>query len=325
MKKNFFYTIAFVYVVLLVIVSCKKDKQVPENPFDDPKNQSPPTSGTSYNPSPTSFEYLYHNVFKPTCANSGCHDGSFEPDFRNISSSYNSMVYAPVIITPTNNPYTYRVLPGNSAQSLLRHRLTQMPGSGPGTLGQGRMPWNDTNWRYVPTNATNIQNIISWIDAGAKDIYGNTPMPGNKHPNTMGLHICNTGSPTHFVRSKYITLSKNNGPIDLWCYIVDDNTPPQNMVSAEIKFSLNRFDFSSAVTQTLSYVSNGTSFIDMPLTGTVQYNYKLTNFNLNTILNDTGYIFMRTYIRDTDHTTPAETPNNGSAYYTDYFVIKVTP
>ena len=63
----------------------------------------------------------------------------------------------------------------------------------------------------------------------------------------------------------------------------------------------------------------------MPLTGTVQYNYKLTNFNLNTILNDTGYIFMRTYIRDTDHTTPAETPNNGSAYYTDYFVIKVTP
>jgi hypothetical protein len=97
------------------------------------------------------------------------------------------------------------------------------------------------------------------------------------------------------------------------------------MESAEIKFSLNRFDFTGATTKTLTYVPTGNSYQDMTLNGNVNYNYKLSNFNLSSILPDTGYIFMRTYIKDPDHTTPSETPNNGSAYYTDYFIIKITP
>ncbi|MBK7268515.1 MAG: hypothetical protein IPI07_03030, partial [Flavobacteriales bacterium] len=28
---------------------------------------------------------------------SGCHDGTFEPEFRTIASAYNSLVYHPVI------------------------------------------------------------------------------------------------------------------------------------------------------------------------------------------------------------------------------------
>lgn len=325
MKKHILYTFALAYLGLVIFVSCKKDEQVPENPFDNPDIKAPAPTPSNYNPSPTSFEYIYENVFKPTCANSGCHDGSFEPDFRNLSSSYNSIVYAPHTQTPTTGTYDYRVSPGSSAKSQLVYRLIQFPGSGPGTLGQGRMPWNDTNWRYVPANATNINNIIAWIDAGAKDVYGNAPVLGNKNPNTMGLQITNTGNNTAFPRSKYISISKNNGPVDIWLYVTDDATLPQNMSSAEIKFSTNRFDFSNATAAPLSFQSSGNTYPDMTQSGNVQYNFKLTNFNLSTVLPDTGYIFMRTYIKDADHTSPAETPNNGSKYYTDYFVIKITP
>lgn len=328
MKNKFIYAIAFIYCCLIVMISCKKDDAVPENPFDDPSLKEPAAPTSTYNPAHSSFEYIYANVFNKTCNNSGCHDGTFEPDFRNISSAYNSLVYAPLVDTPANHLYNYRVMPGNSAVSLLDYRLTQYPGmSIPGaqTFGQGRMPWNDTNWRFVPENATNIQNIKDWIDAGAKDIFGNAPTLGNKDPNTMGLQICNTGNAAAFLRPKYVNISKTNGPVDIWCYIVDDNTAPENMTSAEIKFSLDRFDFSAATTQTLTYTGSGNSYPDVTLSGNVQYNYKLTNFNLSTILPDTGYIFMRTYIQDADHTTPSETPNDGSAYHTDYFIIKITP
>lgn len=326
MKRKNTYKTLIILVLFSSLISCKK-KTEPDNvnPFDDPTLKAPEPTPSVYNPSPSSFEYIYQNVFAVTCNNSGCHDGSFEPDFRNISSAYNSLVYAPVIITPTNNPFQYRVLPGNASQSLLNYRLTQMPGSGIGTLGQGRMPWNDTTWMYVPKHSTYIQNIKDWINAGAKDVFGNTATIGNKNPNTFGLQICNTGVTTPITRSKYINISKNNGPIDIWAYVTDNETPAANMVSSEIKFSTNRYDFSNAVSMPLTYVADGNTYSDMTNSGNFKYNYKLSNFNLNTILPDTGYIFLRTYIKDPDHQAPSETPNNGSKYYTDYFIIKITP
>ncbi|MDZ4663885.1 MAG: hypothetical protein SGJ15_03310 [Bacteroidota bacterium] len=328
MKKYYLNSFLFASLFVVMLISCKKDEPVPPNPFDDPSLDPPPATPSGYNPSPTSFEYIYDKIFNKTCNNSGCHDGTFEPDFRNISSSYNSLVYAPITNNPNTSNYNFRVQPGDASKSVLISRLVQIPGKTVGstlTFGQGRMPWNDTTWKFSAQNSTYIQNITDWINAGAKDVFGNPAIQGNKNPNTMGLQITNTGNSTAFQRPKFISISKSNGPIDVWCYVVDDNTLPQNMVSAEIKFSLNRFDFSSAVTQTLSYTSSGNSYLDMPLDNTVQYNYKLTSFNLNTVLNDTGYIFIRTYIRDTDHATPSETPNNGSLYYTDYFILKITP
>lgn len=313
-------------VFALSVGSCKKKEEAPPpNPFDDPSLQAPPTNTTSYSPPANSFEYIYHNIFNVTCNNSGCHDGSFEPDFRNLSSSYNSLVYAPVIITPTNNPYIYRVMPGDASKSLLKHRLVQMPGSGIGTLGQGRMPWNDTNWMYRGSNPSYIQSVINWINEGAKDVFGNSPLPGNKQPGVHGLQICNTGTNVPFTRSKYISISKNNGPVDIWIYATDAETSAQNLTNATIKFSTNRNDFTNATSQSLSYINNGNSYQDITLSGTVSYNYKLSNFSLNTILPDTGYIFMRAYFKDPDHAEPSETPNAGAQYHTDYFVIKITP
>jgi hypothetical protein len=325
MKKHLTYHCLFLFFVgNVVFLSCKKKEEVHKNPFDDESLKAPEPVPSSNNPSPTSFEYLYKNVFKPTCANSGCHDGGmFDPDFRTISSSYNGLVYAPVIKTPTNIPYTYRVLPGNADLSILKHRLIQFPGSGIGTLGQGRMPWNDTNWRYVSTNATYIQNITDWINGGAKDVFGNSPTLGNKNPNTLGFKVCNAGNAASFPFVKYIEVPRNNGPVDLWFYVVDDITPPQNMVSSEVKLSRNRNDFSNAVTAPLAYVSGGNTYQDITQTNNVKYNFKLSNFNLNSVA-DT-FIFVRTYIKDPDHASPSETPNSGSNYYINNFVIKLIP
>ena len=83
-------TIAFAY-------SCKKDDDDETvNPFQNatlPPDDNPDT----VNLEPGSFAFLHYNIFKPTCANSGCHDGNFEPDFRTISSSYNTLVRQDVI------------------------------------------------------------------------------------------------------------------------------------------------------------------------------------------------------------------------------------
>ncbi|MCX8081403.1 MAG: hypothetical protein N3F09_09215 [Bacteroidia bacterium] len=302
----------------------KKDTEQFKNPFDDPSVKPPPASNEPFDPPSNSFIYIYKNVFVTTCNNSGCHDGSFEPDFRNLSSAYNSLVYAPVIQTIPFGNYQYRVKPGKSSESQLYLRLTQMPGSGAGTIGQGRMPWNDTMWMYNPTHANYIKSIKEWIDAGAKDIYGNPPVLGNKKPNVFGLQITDAGSTTAFQRPKYIQISKNNGPVDFWLYVVDDLTPPQNLTQAHIKLSLNRNDFSNAQSFPASYDANGPTFKDITLTNNVKYNFKVPNVNLNTILPDTGYIFIRAYFKDEHNSTLSETPNNGSLYFNDYYVIKIT-
>ncbi len=186
MKKISIYS----FFLVLPFFACKKDKEVEPNPFEDASVQPPVTQTNIYNPNPASFEYLYHNIFKPTCANSNCHDGAFEPDFRTITSSYNTLVYAPVVSNPNINTYTYRVLPGNADASVIRHRLTQIPAAGPGTFGQGRMPFIDTNYKFSASGSANIQSVINWINGGAKDIFGNAPTLGNKNPNTQGFQVC---------------------------------------------------------------------------------------------------------------------------------------
>ena len=114
--------------VLLLVISlisftygCKKNEIT--NPYDGytaPRLYSEPTLAAL----PTSnFGYLHAKVFKPTCANSGCHDGAFEPDFRTISSSYNNTVLQNVLTNDATNSFTYRVKPGDAALSLLHERL----------------------------------------------------------------------------------------------------------------------------------------------------------------------------------------------------------
>ena len=79
------YVVSLIAALVIFMYSCKKESS--NNPYDAlavVENTNPDLSSI---PS-TNFAYLHDKVFAPTCANSGCHDGTFEPEFRSITSSY---------------------------------------------------------------------------------------------------------------------------------------------------------------------------------------------------------------------------------------------
>jgi hypothetical protein len=176
-------------VILIALVSCKQESV---NPYDAIV-EVPAAQDTTHFP-PGTFPYLYKEIFKPTCANSGCHDGSFEPDFRSMNSAYNTLVHHPVIANDETNSFAYRVVPGDTAGSLLHERLVRfLPNS------SGVMPLsveNDSDW--PSKKATYIAAINDWIMAGAPDVSGN-PAPAlntNLLPMNYGLAVFPTGNTT---------------------------------------------------------------------------------------------------------------------------------
>lgn len=83
-----------VIALLSLISSCNDDGGDIEKPFPNGKDTVIVLKDTwNYN----TIQGLHAGLFKPTCANSGCHDGNFEPDFRTVESSYYSLVQQPVI------------------------------------------------------------------------------------------------------------------------------------------------------------------------------------------------------------------------------------
>ena len=102
--------------IFSICVSCQKETI---NPYDHPDLLAPLDDTTTYFSDPTNFAAIYNNIFVPHCANSGCHDGSFEPDFRTIESSYNTLLYQPVIKNNFDGEYQFRVLPGDINESVL--------------------------------------------------------------------------------------------------------------------------------------------------------------------------------------------------------------
>lgn len=181
----------FLIITLLGMVAlgaCKKNNR-PENPFDDPKNNPPVNTGPTDPLSLANFAGLHRQIFKPTCSNSGCHDGTFEPDFRTIESAYNTMVYQPVI---KNNPagnFLYRVLPGNAINSVLHERVVVDIDGISGIMPLSVDPQSD--WPAKKTEY--IAAIVAWINGGALDMFGNPPVNGPANPRLQGLMAVEAG------------------------------------------------------------------------------------------------------------------------------------
>ncbi len=114
------------------------------------------------------FAWIHQQVLKPTCSNSGCHDGTFEPDFRTVGSSWNTLVNHPVIANNADMGFTRRVVPGDVAQSFLYERLTvNIPNT------SGMMPLEvDASSDFEERRPEYLEAIQQWIDAGAPDVNG---------------------------------------------------------------------------------------------------------------------------------------------------------
>lgn len=311
MMKRLQYLWLVPLAIALSFGACKKKEHV--NPFDDPAYDPPTAVDTTATYDPNSIQGLYTNVFKPVCANSGCHDGAFEPDFRTVQSSYNSLVFHGIIKNSPDSLYTYRVLPGDADNSILYKRLTididGVSGIMPLTADyDSTSDWFDKKDEY-------IQNVANWINDGAKDIYGNAAEPGKYKPQISGIVAFSNGSTTPLPRKgggiKEIKVPDITTQLDIWFSITDVETKQEDLTYLAMKFSTNPFDFSNNPEQALVYQTSPIMekgyFGDL-----VEYRYKVTVDP--SIYTPGTTFFMRVYVQD-EGPVVTEIPTNGSAHY----------
>ncbi len=303
--KELFY--CFIAVWLLCALSCK-ETETPENPYDSIDYPTTNNNPNPIEPDPNTITGLHKNIFFPKCANPGCHDGTFEPDYRTIQSTFSTLVYQEVNLTTVDNIkfFNYRVIPGDTGNSFLFERITTstpqfMPSNGV------RLPQSD------------IDHIKTWIQNGARDQFGNSPVKPDLQPNVLGYWALDPGG------VRIDTIRQNNVPympfitpasifITLPILVLDtaDGTAatlPANFTSFSIKCSTQKDDFTNATIINGSYNSL----------------YTVWQVIVNTGFWSSGTtVYFRVYVNDGHHTTDAEFPRNESLdYYKTYFAFYV--
>lgn len=159
------YLFLFLLLIGAVFQSCDEE---PANPFDSEELENEEIKiGEPLDPN--TIQGIHHNVFKPTCANSGCHDGTFEPNFQTIESSYNTLVNHPVISNTANQEFEARVQPNDVEGSMLIYRMTQFLPESSGIMPLSLEP--DSDWEIKKEEY--LDNIRNWINAGAPDMFSN--------------------------------------------------------------------------------------------------------------------------------------------------------
>ena len=276
------------FIVALIFVGCKKEVlDNAENPFGSGSDDVVVDSVDA-----RSIVGLHRNIFVSRCANPNCHDGSFEPDFRTIESTYQTLVYQGTIKNDTNNSFDFRVLPGDADASWLVERLITDDDI------LGKMPLY-----AVPLSYNEIENVKAWINAGAPDAAGNTPSFPNLQPevryfvayDTSGVRI-DTARVSGW-SSAFIV--KPNSAFYILASIQDDSTEIKDLQVNKLHVSYDKDDFSNAQTFNATHYNNSLWRIDL---STSQFNANQT-------------IYFRYEVKDPDHTTTIFHPNENSPYY----------
>ena len=256
MRQFLIYSITAV----ALLSACKKKSS--DNPYDDWKNTTKTPVVEDKPIDPNTIQGLHKNIFKPTCSNSGCHDGNFEPDFRSVESSYNSLINRLSTNTDPNNPqYDKRVVPGDAAKSMLLHRIKEfIPGS------QGKMPLTvDPGSDWPTKQAEYIQNITNWINDGAKDQFGNSPSSIDFSPQMGGLMVFADGASVPLSHTGYnpVSVPPGTSTIKIMVAYLDDKTPVKLFGKTTINFTLNPYQYDTTVldmgVETVPYNAKGVS------------------------------------------------------------------
>ena len=249
--------------------------------------------------SATSFVKLHRDVLGPSCNVMGCHDGSFEPDFRTVQSSYNTLVYHPIIKNNLAGEFTYRVVPGDTGLSVLHERLTNCCF----VNTNDRMP-QDNIGNALPE--ADLDAVAAWILEGAKDITGAIPNEPNNLPNVQYFLVMNATYDSTYSENKIgglfynPFLMPNNEMVNFLLFVDDDKTFPENLLINNLQISEFQDDFSAA--------------IDVPSTLYVaQYEVWVAPFNTAVLQSGKTY-FMRYTINDGDNPTDITYPNNQTSF-----------
>lgn len=218
MKEHF----SIYLLLVLLLVACQTKEEIPENPFDKYKEDSALEPSESTFLEAGSFAKIHRDIFKPTCANAGCHDGHFEPDFRTLESSYNTLVYHPVIKNDVSGSFEARVVPFEPLKSVLWERLNRDIDGQSGIMPLAYDP--DSDWPEM--RESYLAEIKSWIEGGAKDIFGNVAEAGELKPYVRGLLSKELASNAPFSRdggNGSMLIPQDIEELTLWMSISDDS------------------------------------------------------------------------------------------------------
>ena len=316
------------FIILLSFFSCTKDNI---NPYDNPDLYPLTGDSTLYFSDPTNFASIYNDVFLPHCNNAGCHDGSFEPDFRTIESSYNTLVYQPIIKNNPTDTYQYRVKAGNTSESVLYARLlADENGTSIFDPNSQVMPLTadivyDPNQEHIwhSEKEEHIKNIKSWIENGAPDMFGNIAVLPNNKPEMQGVVAFISGTTTALPRVGRGTIQVPAGTnsLDIWFSVIDDNLSPNNLTYNKVKFSENLFQFHLQTELNLNVVNTPILESGYYASNQVEYYHNVT-YDISSLTSG-DEMFIKIYVRD-DINEVTEIPNNGSSYqYIKHFTFEI--
>ena len=294
------YCLSILFIGLITILGCKEELPQPYNPYDEviyevnfePVNQNELNSLTR----------THDEIFQPKCNVLGCHDGSFEPDFRTPQSTYSTLVYHSIIKNNAQEEFKFRVVPGDTANSVLWQRITDCC-----FVNQNdRMP-QDNIGISMPQSA--IDQIGSWIMSGAPDIFGNSMSAPNTFPNINNFGVYNLDYDTSYSQNRIDDLwympfiMPENTDLNMVINVEDDITPNLELIYNKIKISTDSDDFTNAIELTATCHDN--EEFDSPF---------IINFNSNLFEGNQQY-FMRYYTSDTNINELTEFPETEDESY----------
>jgi len=292
MRKLFFLGL----IISLFLVNCTEDDLL-LNPYD----------GIDYSDtilvidtlSSTSFVKLHRDVLGPSCNVMGCHDGSFEPDFRTVQSSYNTLVYHPILKNNLNETFTYRVVPGDTSNSVLHERLTNCCF----VNTNDRMP-QDNIGNALPQE--DLDKVANWILDDAKDITGSIPNEPNNLPNIKYYYVTNTTYDSTYSDNREDGvfykpfLMPANEQVNFIFRVTDDNTNAGAMLVNELSISEYQDNFTNSIDVTAQIFES-------------TYHVWILTFDTSILEVGKTYFFRYT-INDGENAENTIYPNNQTSY-----------
>lgn len=300
MKTYPFIVFTFVITTLL-FWSCKEEVPEPYNPYD--YIVYPIVNPPSDNSNPNSLSRTHQEVFEPKCNVLGCHDGSFEPDFRTPQSTYSTLVYHSINKNNLAEEFEYRVIPYDKANSVLWERITNCCF----VNDNDRMPQDNIG---ISMPQESIDKIGDWILAGAPDLFGNVAQEPDALPNILYFGVYDidydTGYSNNRIDDKWYNpfIIPQNTDLNFVFTIEDDKTPNLELLHNTLSISTDINDF-----------SNAQEFVATCL-DSEEYDYPfLINLN-SSLFNSNQQYFMRYATKDAADAPLSEYPENDvESYY----------
>lgn len=292
MRKLFFLGL----IISLFLVNCTDD-DLPLNPYDGIDYSD--TTLVIDTLSSTSFVKLHRDVLGPSCNVMGCHDGSFEPDFRTVQSSYNTLVYHPILKNNLDETFTYRVVPGDTANSVLHERLTNCCF----VNTNDRMP-QDNIGNALPQE--DLDKVANWILDDAKDITGSIPNEPNNLPNIKYYYVANATYDSTYSDNREDDvfykpfLMPANEQVNFIFRVTDDNTNAGSMLVNELSISEYQDNFTNSIDVTAQIFES-------------TYHVWILTFDTSILEVGKTYFFRYT-INDGENAENTIYPNNQTSY-----------